>query len=144
MTKQWLACTLGLAIVTSLVLGTNGTQAQKKGKTRPLTSSQMMAGLVKPEFLKLKEGLEKGPKTDDDWKALAQSAALLNECSYILMDDGRCPDKPWKEGSEILRTASVKVLSLIDKKDAAGALEAFPAIQQSCKVCHTEHKYKKK
>ncbi|MDA1015594.1 MAG: hypothetical protein O3A00_14220 [Planctomycetota bacterium] len=136
-----------LAITVLLAAGflaSGGLNAQKKGKTRPLTSSQVMAGLVKPEFLKLKAGLEKSPQDDDAWKALATSAALLNESSYILMADERCPDKPWEEGSMILRKASLNLLTQIEKKDAAGALEAFAMVQQSCKTCHAEHKYKKK
>lgn len=133
------AVVCGAGFVTSRSL-----DAQKKGKTRPLTSTQLMAGLVKPEFLKLKAGLAKAPKDDAAWTALATSAALLNESSHILMADERSPDKPWEDGSMIMRKASLNVLKLIEKKDAEGALAAFAMVQQSCKTCHAEHKYKKK
>ncbi len=58
----------------------------------------MMAGLIKPQLMILKEGLRLGPKDDDAWKAIATSAALLNESAYLMMDDGRCPDKVWSDG----------------------------------------------
>ena len=61
-----------------------------------------------------------------------------------MMDDGRCPDKIWEEATGILRKASAEVMACVEKRDAEGALKAFAGISKSCKVCHTEHKYKKK
>ena len=133
----------GLLAVAVLSVAIPGS-AQKKGKTRPLTTSQLMAGLVKPQFVSLNKALEAGPKDEEAWKAVATSAALLNESAYTLMADGRCPDKIWEEGVKVLTRASNDVLKHIAAQDAASALEAFAGIQQSCKVCHTEHKYKKK
>jgi hypothetical protein len=128
------------AVVTSLALPGN---AQKKGRTRPLTTSQMMAGLIKPQLTILKEGLEAGPKDDDAWKAIATSAALLNESAYLMMDDGRCPDKVWSESCVMLEKATVEILIQVDAKNAPAALAGVDGVTASCKHCHTEHKYKK-
>lgn len=133
---------LALAVMTaSLVLPGN---AQKKGKHRPLTSSQLMAGLVKPQLVVLQEGLKKAPADEDAWKKLAAAAALLNESGHIMMADERCPDEVWKQACRIMEEGTQKTLKLIEKKDAEGALESIGGITASCKHCHTEHKYKKK
>lgn len=135
----------GLAIFgTACALVLSEAEAQKvKGKTRPLTTAQLMAGLVKVHCGAVKDGLAKPPATDDDWKGLATAAALLNESSYTLMDDGRCPDAIWKDASMQLRTGSQAVLDALAKQDVAAAQKGFEGVLASCKACHAEHKYKK-
>ena len=140
MKMRLMICGLAGAVVCSLALTGS---AQKQGKSRPLTSSQLMAGLVKPQFVSLKESLEAGPEGEDAWKAVATSAALLNESAHVMLADGRCPDKIWADAVKVLDGASLKVLDRIKEQDAAGALAAFAGIQESCKQCHAEHKYKK-
>ncbi|MBI1310916.1 hypothetical protein GC176_06370 [bacterium] len=137
LTLALIAC----AVVASLTLPGN---AQKKGRTRPLTTSQTMAGLIKPQLTILKEGLEAEPKDEDAWKAIATSAALLNESSYLMMDDGRCPDKVWSEGCVMLETATKDILKQVDAKNATAALAGVEGVVASCKHCHAEHKYKKR
>lgn len=134
---------LVVAVVTvSLAIPGN---AQKKGKTRPLTSSQLMAGLVKPQLVVLQEGLKEAPNDDDAWKKLATAAALLNESGHIMMADDRSPDGDiWKDACKIMDEGTLKMLKLIQKKDAEGAKESIAGITASCKHCHTEYKYKKK
>lgn len=130
---------LAVAVISAALPGS----AQKKGKSRPLTTSQLMAGLVKPQFVSLKEALEAGPKDDEAWKALATSAALLNESAYVMMADDRCPDASWKEGACILQEASRDVLQQIEARNAEAALKAVGGVLQSCKTCHAKHKYGK-
>lgn len=143
MKQRFLIAGLALAVLTaSLVIPGN---AQKKGKTRPLTTSQLMAGLVKPQLVVLQEGLKEAPKDDDAWKKLATAAALLNESGHIMMADGRSPDGDvWKQACKIMDEGTQKTLKLIAKKDAEGALASIGGITASCKHCHTEYKYKKK
>ena len=118
-------------------------KAQKKGKTRPLTSSQLMAGLVMPQFTALKESLEKGIEDDEGWKKVSTSAALLNESSFIMMADVRSPDDTWERACDILNKGSVVMLEKIAVKDSKGALAAIDGIVASCKHCHEAFKYKK-
>ena len=141
MKRVSVALVLSIALTSFLLPSSD---AQKKGKTRPLTTAQLMSGLVKPQFVALKTALEKGPKDEDSWKAVAVHAALLNESSYIMMADGRCPDDIWEKGCKEMKSGSDAVIKHINAKDAKAALEAFAGIQASCKTCHTEHKYKKK
>ncbi|MBC8350504.1 MAG: hypothetical protein H8E66_00860 [Planctomycetes bacterium] len=143
--RRLLALTVAIVLVGGMITFVRSSlvSAQAKGKTRPLTTSQMMAGLVKPKYVELKDGLAKETLGDDDWKALATHAALLNESSHMLMADDRCPDKTWEDASMILRNASDDALAALSKKNADGAAKAFENISLSCKTCHAEFKYKK-
>ena len=118
--------------------------AQKKGKTRPLTTKQMMAGLVKPQLVALQKAAKAGPESDEDWAAIATAAALLNESGHLMMADDRCPDAIWKQGCEELKSATKTILEDVRKKDADLLAEHASLVTKSCKTCHTEHKYKKK
>tara|TARA_R110002072_G_scaffold99008_1_gene217988 strand:+ start:112969 stop:113472 length:504 start_codon:yes stop_codon:yes gene_type:complete len=119
--------------------------AQKKGKSRPMTTAQLMSGLVKPHLVAVQGHVaeEKTPEGEDSWKTLTTSIALLNESSYTMMEDDRCPDKVWADACEILRKATESGLKSAAKQDAAGVRASIEGITASCKACHTEHKYKK-
>lgn len=132
----------GLAFTVS----TSSVTAQKKGKTRPLTTAQMMSGLVKPQLVSLQGHVadDKTPEGEDGWKALTTNIALLNESSYMMMEDDRCPDKTWADACDILRKGTEVALQKAAKKDAVGVRESIAGITASCKACHTEFKYKKK
>jgi len=127
-----------LAVVSMMVVSAN---AQiKKGKTRVLTTKQLMGGLVKPNCAGIAEGLKTAPADDKAWDDLATKVALLNEASFTMMDDGRCPDADWANAAKALREGSAAVLAKIEAKDVAGAQEAFKGVTGSCAVCHKAHK----
>lgn len=130
----------GLAVVALVGLSLTIEAQVKKGKTRPLTTKQMMAGLVKPQCAGLGDALKATPADDKAWEELATRAALLNEASYSLMDDGRCPDGVWAGAAKKLREASEAVLAKIAAKDHPGAQEAFKGVTGSCGDCHKAHK----
>lgn len=122
-----------------------GLQAQvRSGKTRAMKTAQWMKCVMKPQCEALKKGLDAGPATDEAWANLAASAALLNEGSYLLMDDGRCPDGVWAEAaSKTLRGGSADVLKAVDTKDLASAKVAFGNMTKACSACHDKHREKK-
>lgn len=138
MMKRFLSLTLVLGLITVVSMGA---AAQiKKGKTRPLTTKQLMSGLVKPQCGDLGEALKTAPTDAAGWDALATKAALLNEVGYLLMDDDRCPDGDWAGAAKTLREGTAAVLAKIEAKDAAGAQEAFKGATASCAACHKAHK----
>jgi len=112
----------------------------KQGKTRLLKTKQLMKGLVVANCGAIGEGLKAAPADDKAWEDLATKAALLNEASYILMDDGRCPDADWANAATSLRDGSAALLVKLEAKDATGAQEAFGAMTQACGACHKAHK----
>lgn len=89
-----LATVAGLLLV--LLVSSEMSNAQvTKGKERPLTTKQWMQAVHKVHCGAIKEGLEAGPSDDDAWAKIALHAAMMNESSYVLMADGRCPDGDW-------------------------------------------------
>jgi cytochrome c556 len=112
----------------------------KKGKTRLLTTKQLMGGLVKPHATAIGDGLKTAPADDKAWAELATKVALLNEASYTMMDDGRCPDDVWANACKALREGTATALAKIEAKDLAGAQDAMKAASASCGTCHKAHK----
>lgn len=146
--KKSFAFAAGIIALSGLAftLSTSQVTAQKKGKSRPLTTAQLMSGLVKPQLVATQGHVadEKVPEGEDGWKSLTTSIALLNESSYTMMEDDRCPDKIWADACSVLRKATESGLQAAAKQDAAGVRESIAGITASCKACHAEHKYKKK
>lgn len=129
-----LAVTVGIGPATGQV---------KQGKTRPLKTKQLMKGLVNAQCVALKKGLDAGPADDEAWEQVGTSAALLNEASYVLMEDGRCPDGTWANAaSKTLRQGSGDVLKAVEAKDVSAAQDAFGSMTKACAACHTAHKKK--
>lgn len=130
-----------IALTLVVAIGAMQAVAQvKQGKTRPAKTKQLMKGLVAANCGALGEALKTAPADDAAWEDLALKAALLNEASYLLMDDGRCPDGDWSAAATTLREGSAAVLAKVEAKDAAGAGEAFKAMTQACGACHKAHK----
>lgn len=129
-----------LALVAVASVATFATAQIKKGKTRAALTKQLMSGIVKPHCGALGEGAKQAPTDDKGWEALATNAALLNETSYLLMDDGRCPDAEWANAAKALRAGTEAVLAKIEAKDAAGLATEFKAVTQACAACHKAHK----
>lgn len=133
-------------VLTGLFLAVAGTAiAQvKKGKTRPAPTAALMKGLLKPHSDAVKRGLEAAAVSDEGWQALSVDAALLSEASYVLMDDGRSPDKVWADAAgKTLRDGAAELLKAIEAKDLTAAKKASSDLNKSCKGCHQTHKGKK-
>lgn len=130
-----------VAIVVGLIV--DGMAKVEKGETRPLNTATWMKNVMKPNCGALKKGIEAGPKTDDDWDALIEHAEIINETSYILMEDKRCPDGVWAEAaSKTLRNGSDAVIAAAKAKDAAATEKAFKKMTEACASCHKAHKEK--
>ncbi len=115
--------------------------AQKtKGKTRAASTKQLMKGFVSVNC----GGLGKALKAEEvNWDDVALKAALLNEASYVLMDDGRCPDGHWANAAKSIRAQSVAILAAAEAKNLDNANTAFKALtSQGCAACHKVHKGK--
>ena len=137
--KIGLLIVIATAVALITVIGPATAQV-KQGKTRPLKTKQLMSGLVQPNCKGLGDSLKEKPADQKAWDALATKAALLNEASYILMDDGRCPDGDWANAATTLREQSAVVLAKIEEHDADGASAAFQAMTKACGACHKAHK----
>lgn len=111
-----------------------------KGRTRPAQTTQLMKGLVKPAGTAIGKATRKPPTDDKGWTELATNAALLNEASFLLMDDGRCPDATWEEAAKALRSATEEMLAKIESKDIKGVERQVSKMNSACAACHNAHR----
>ena len=135
---------LALGVIGLIWLSTvpGDVQAQKtQGKSRPAATKYLMRGIVRTNCAGLGKLLNDGPADDEAWDTAACHAACLNEMSFVLMDDGRCPDGVWAEAAgKTLRTGTEALMAAIEAKDAAAAGAAFKRVTSSCAACHAAHK----
>jgi len=133
---------VALTVALGLLLAAGTVEAQKtKGKSRPSTTKYLMAGISQPHCKALGDELKKsGPSDDKTWDKAACHAAVLNELSYLLMDDGRCPDAAWAGAVKSLREGSAAALRAAKEKDLTAAKAAFKEVTQGCAACHKAHK----
>lgn len=137
-------CFLGAAAIGLAMLGlTSAAWAQKtKGKTQPAETKYLMRGVNQPNCAGVGKLLKDGPADDKAWDTLACHAAILNEMSYVLMSDGRCPDGTWASAAKELRAGSAALLEAAEQKNVDAARTAFKQVTASCGACHTAHKPK--
>ena len=96
MNKRWIALVSTAVLGAALLVAGQSSAQVKQGKTRPLTTHDLMAGLVAPHTGSLREAFKgDGPADDKGWATARIQAGLLNEASYTMMEDGRCPDQVW-------------------------------------------------
>jgi hypothetical protein len=138
MTRSLFAC--GLAGLLLVFVAVKGAAQIKQGKTRPLETKVWMRNVNGPQCSALGKLLKAGPADDKAWEEVAQHAEMLNEASYVLMADGRCPDAAWANGSKELKEATDAMLKSIAAKDTAAAQADFQKVLGACKTCHTAHK----
>jgi hypothetical protein len=130
-----------LALGLGLVLTCADGEAQvKKGKTRVTETKFLMRGVMAPNCAALGKLLKAGPSDDKAWVTAACHASILNEMSYVVMDDGRCPDKTWATAAKTLRSCSSKVLEAVKAQNGDEARAAFKALTGACDRCHKAHK----
>ncbi len=141
--RNWTVVTVGLLAVGLLVavaVSTSIAQVEK-GKTRPMRTHDWMEGVMKPQSSALKEALDATPANDKAWAEVTMHAAILNEASYVLMADGRCPDDVWANAaSKTLRDNSAALLVAAEAQDLTAAKKAFGATTAACKQCHDKHR----
>lgn len=136
--------TLKLTVITAALVGLvgwGGAAAQvKQGKTRKAATKYLMRGINGQHCGGLANLLKQGPKSDEEWDTVACHASCLNEMSYVLLDDGRCPDADWANAAKTLREGSEAVLAAAQKKDLDAARAGFENVTKSCTACHKAHK----
>ena len=103
-----------------------------------------MRGITQPHCKGIAELLkESGPSEEKAWETVACHASCLNELTFSLMQDGRCPDATWAGAAKSLGEGSSAVLAAAEKKDVAAARTAFKSVTDSCKSCHDAHRKSK-
>ena len=114
------------------------------------TVRQLMIGMVGPAaetvwnsvstIVSVKGIEENQPRTDEEWEAVAASAAVLIESAAILASSDRAVDKgEWVKISTAMGESSKKALAAAQNKDPAGILAVGEEIYTSCTACHEQY-----
>lgn len=146
MVRKWVLIAVTLAVGIGLMALAGSASAQKtKGKTRAAATKYLMRGIQQAHCKGLGDLLkDAGPADDKAWDTAACHASCLNEMSYLLMDDGRCPDGVWAGAAKDLREGTAAVLTAIEKKDLEATRAAFKTVTGACGACHKAHKAQSK
>jgi cytochrome c556 len=115
-----------------------------------------------------KQGLhETVPRTDEDWFKVRNGVITLIEASNLLMIPGRAMAKPgeksvapgielepaemevlvnkdregWNQRARDLHNISLKVLEVVDKKDAQALFDIGEDLDKACENCHRAYWY---
>jgi cytochrome c556 len=140
MLRRLVVVAMGIGVGFGLIMAGTA-MAQKKGKSRAAATKYLMRGITQAHCKGLGELLkDSGPADEKAWDTAACHASCLNEISYVIMDDGRCPDGVWKGAAENLREGSAGVLAATEKKDLDTAKESFKKVTGACGSCHKAHK----
>lgn len=120
--------------------------AHKDKKTEPVVErvasvGTLMRSINKPHCGNLGKLIkDSGPADDQAWADVVDSASMLNEVSYALMDNNRCPDAVWKKACEQLRAGSMQIVVAARAKDLPSIQKAFQEVTGACSSCHAAHK----
>src|SRR5688500_17185725 len=119
--------------------------------TTPVASiKQIMNGIVMPAATVVfdsvgtivsAKGIEEiVPKNDEEWAAVADSAAALVESGNLLVLGDRAVDRDdWVKMSRALTDAGIVALKAAEAKNADGLLGAGEAVNTSCDNCHEKY-----
>lgn len=135
--RAWMAPGSGLL---ALALLGPPTAQVVEGRSRPAKTGTLMKVLFRPCSDRLEQALKGTPAGDAAWENVFEQAVVLNELSYGLMDDGRCPDKRWADACGRLREGSFAVMTATDRKDLRAARAGQALVKASCGACHQAHK----
>ena len=144
MTKTSVKGIVAVGMSLGILIAGGSVMADKtKGKTRSASTKYLMAGITQPHCKGLGDQLKgSGPSDDKAWETTACHAACLNELSYLLMDDGRCPDGVWAGAVKSLREGSAEALHAAKEKNLDATKAGFKKATESCAACHKAHKGK--
>ena len=131
----------GISVVALTVFAAAITAQVQKGKTQPLETKTWMKNVNGPQCSNLAKLLKAGPADDKQWADVVMNAQMLNEAGYVLMADGRCPDKVWADATKMLKDGSAAILKAAESKNTAEAMTALNnSVLAACKSCHGAHR----
>jgi hypothetical protein len=80
------------------------------------------------------------PKTDEEWAAVRNAAAVLVESGNLLMMEGRARDKDdWMIVSRGLADAAATAVEAAEAKDVDALFDAGGAVYEACTACHAKY-----
>lgn len=112
------------------------------------TVAQVMEGVVFPSSEVVFNAavwsngvLEGGPKTEEDWHHVEDSALTVAEAGNLLMMAGRAKDREeWMTRALALNAAGAVAFKAAEARDVEALLEAGNQIYAACSSCHKQYR----
>jgi hypothetical protein len=115
-----------------------------------LTTQQLMGWIIDPTADTIWNSVgttvsEKGteehqPRTDEEWAAMRNAAAVLIESGNLLMLDGRQVDQDqWLAVARVMSDAATKVLEAAEANDVEAYFDDGGALYEACVACHSKY-----
>jgi hypothetical protein len=83
---------------------------------------------------------EIAPRTDAEWDAVRNGAAVVAEAGNLLMMEGRARDRgKWMQSARALTGAAVEALRAAEAKNPEAVFNAGGKIYEACSACHREY-----
>jgi hypothetical protein len=83
---------------------------------------------------------EHQPRTDEEWEAVRNSAAMMAESGNLLMMDGRAFDRDqWMKDARGLIDAANTAIQAAEAKDVPALFDAGGAVYEACTACHSKY-----
>jgi hypothetical protein len=80
------------------------------------------------------------PKSDEDWAAVRNAAAVLVESGNLLMMDGRAYDRDqWMTAARGMTDAANTAIEAAETKDIEALFDAGGAVYEACTECHSKY-----
>lgn len=81
------------------------------------------------------------PKTDEEWMAVENAAAVVAESGNLLMLPGRAPqgEADWIRHSQAMTEAGLKAMKAAEAKNKQGVFDTGGEIYQTCLACHEQY-----
>ncbi len=139
--KKVVATCLGAAVGLTVALAAWAEARSEKDAPRVASVLQLMEGISKSNMSRLQSVVGRGaPTSEEAWAGVAQSGALLNELSFLIVEAGRVRDEVWTDAAGSLRAASAELVTAADAKNFDAVKTAIGKLGAACKTCHDVHK----
>jgi hypothetical protein len=114
------------------------------------TVKEVMDGIVAPSASLIWDSVativsaagveERVPRTDEEWAAVARSAALLVESANLLVEGDRAVDATdWPKMAQAMGASGLKALEAAKARSGDGNLAVGEEINKTCDNCHERY-----
>jgi hypothetical protein len=157
-TIQWLFVVGVLLFITGIgfvIAGARSARLATPVEAAPITTpvasiKQIMAAITGPAATTVynavgtvvnAEGVkETAPQNDEEWAALASTAAALAESGNLMLTPGRAVDNDdWVKMTQAFIEASREAVKAAEAKSTEGILSAGSDINETCDTCHERY-----
>lgn len=79
------------------------------------------------------------PTTDEGWKAVRNSAAVIAESGNLLMMPGRSAGPEWVGYAQALTESGMVAMAAAEAQNADALFDAGGQVYQACRACHEQY-----